>query len=249
MARMLARAEVSPAAKTRELPAILRTEATAILDQDRAMCEAIASRPPCSSLDGARVLTHCNAGAPSPRLTPALAFAPVYLAYREGRRVSVLRMRHARRCKGAALTAWELARAGISGDGPHRRCAPSLMRAGEIDIVLVGAGSRRGQRRHGQQDRHLHAVAVAAKHHGILFYVCARGRRSIVQWRTAAHPDRAAPAGRSAVRGPGVAAPPDATVRNPAFDLTPCRADRRVITDKGVYRAPYSFTYEMRSRD
>jgi methylthioribose-1-phosphate isomerase len=38
-------------------------------------------------------------------------------------------------------------------------------------------------------------------------------------------------------------------VRNPAFDVTPAGLITGVITDKGVYRAPYSFTYEMRSRD
>ena len=49
--------------------------------------------------------------------------------------------------------------------------------------------------------------------------------------------------------GGGAIAPPDADVRNPAFDVTPAELIAGVITDKGVYRAPYSFIYEMRSRD
>ena len=44
-------------------------------------------------------------------------------------------------------------------------------------------------------------------------------------------------------------APAGANARNPAFDVTPAGLITGVITDKGVYRAPYSFTYEMRSRD
>lgn len=46
-----------------ELLAVLRAEATAILDEDRAMCESIGSHGLAFLPDGARVLTHCNAGA------------------------------------------------------------------------------------------------------------------------------------------------------------------------------------------
>ena len=46
-----------------------------------------------------------------------------------------------------------------------------------------------------------------------------------------------------------IVAPAGADVRNPAFDVTPAELISGVITDKGIYRAPYSFIYEMRSRD
>ncbi len=248
MARMVARGDASPAAKAPELLAILRAEATAILEQDRAMCEAIGRHGLPFVPDGARVLTHCNAGA----LATAgigTALAPVYLAHREGRRVSVFANETRPLLQGSRLTAWELARAGIPVTVLIDDAAASLMRAGEIDIVLVGA-DRVAANGDTANKIGTYAVAVAAKHHGIPFYVCA-------PWSTI---DRATPDG-SAIpieqRPPdevrfaagGTAAPPDATVRNPAFDLTPAELIAGVVTDKGVYRAPYSFTYEMRSRD
>ncbi|MEP7384523.1 MAG: S-methyl-5-thioribose-1-phosphate isomerase, partial [Gemmatimonadota bacterium] len=45
-----------------ELLDALRREATAILEEDRAMCEAIGAAGAPLLADGARVLTHCNAG-------------------------------------------------------------------------------------------------------------------------------------------------------------------------------------------
>ena len=199
-------------------------------------------------LAAARVLTHCNAGA----LATAgigTALAPVYVAHRLGRRVSVFANETRPLLQGSRLTAWELGRAGIPVTILTDGMAASLMRQREIDIVLVGA-DRIAANGDTANKIGTYAVAVAARHHGIPFYVCA-------PWSTI---DRATASGdaiaieqRSAdeVRfaGGSVVAPADATVRNPAFDVTPAGLITGVITDKGVYRPPYSFTYEMRSRD
>ena len=61
----------------------LRAEATSIRDEDRAMCERIGTHGLPLLPDGARVLTHCNAGA----LATAgigTALAPLYLAAASG---------------------------------------------------------------------------------------------------------------------------------------------------------------------
>src|SRR5919112_4564535 len=65
----------------------LRREATAILEEDRAMCRRIGEHGVGLLTDGARVLTHCNAGA----LATAgigTALAPVYLAAEAGGRAA-----------------------------------------------------------------------------------------------------------------------------------------------------------------
>src|SRR5581483_8054040 len=66
----------------------LRAEATAIWEEDRAMCRRIGEAGLALVPDGARVLTHCNAGALA---TGGIgtALAPVYLAHAAGRRVHV----------------------------------------------------------------------------------------------------------------------------------------------------------------
>jgi methylthioribose-1-phosphate isomerase len=248
MSRMTVRAKASPVATSTELLAILRAEATSILDEDRAMCESIGAHGLQFVPDGARVLTHCNAGA----LATAgigTALAPVYLAHRAGRRVCVFANETRPLLQGSRLTAWELSRAGIPVTILTDGMAASLMRAGEIDVVLVGA-DRVAANGDTANKIGTYAVAVAAKYHGIPFYVCA-------PWSTI---DRATANGDAIVieqrapnevrfAGGGAIAPPDADVRNPAFDVTPAELVTGVITDKGVYRAPYSFIYEMRSRD
>src|SRR5438034_7623280 len=66
----------------------LKSEATAIWEEDRAMCRRIGEAGLALVPDGATVLTHCNAGA----LATAgigTALAPVYLAAGQGPRVQV----------------------------------------------------------------------------------------------------------------------------------------------------------------
>ncbi len=248
MSRMTARANSALTTSTSELIAALRTEASDILTEDRAMCESIGAHGLQFVADGARILTHCNAGA----LATAgigTALAPVYLAQRDGRHVSVFANETRPLLQGSRLTAWELSRAGIPVTILTDGMAASLMRAGEIDVVLVGA-DRVAANGDTANKIGTYAVAVAARHHGVPFYVCA-------PWSTI---DRATPHGGAIAiehrhadevrfAGGGAIAPAGAAVRNPAFDITPAELITGVITDKGVYRAPYSFTYEMRSRD
>jgi methylthioribose-1-phosphate isomerase len=251
MARMTTRADAARTPSAAELLAVLRAEATAILDEDRAMCEAIGAHGLQFVADGARILTHCNAGALA-TTGIGTALAPVYLAHRQGRRVTVFANETRPLLQGSRLTAWELGRAGISVTILTDAMAASLMRAKEIDAVLVGA-DRVAANGDTANKIGTYAIAVAAKHHDIPFYVCA-------PWSTI---DRATPNGDAIVIeqrtadevrrvGGAAVAPPDAAVRNPAFDVTPHELISAVVTDKGVYRAPYSFTYERnekRSRD
>jgi methylthioribose-1-phosphate isomerase len=220
----------------------LRDEASAILAEDRAMCDAIGEHGLAFVPDGARVLTHCNAGA----LATAgigTALAPVYRAHAAGRRVHVFAGETRPLLQGSRLTAWELQRAGVPVTVLTDGMAASLMRAGEIDVVLVGA-DRIAANGDTANKIGTYALAVAARHHDVPFYVCA-------PWSTI---DRATPTGdaiaieqRAAdeVRAfAGVAvAPADVAVRNPAFDVTPHGLITAVVTDKGIHRAPYSFTY------
>jgi methylthioribose-1-phosphate isomerase len=241
LARMSARADATPAADSAELLAILRAEATAILDEDQAMCEAIGNYGLVFVPDGTRVLTHCNAGA----LATAgigTALAPVYAAHQLGRRVSVFANETRPLLQGSRLTAWELGRAGIPVTILTDGMAASLMRAREIDVVLVGA-DRIAANGDTANKIGTYAVAVAARHHGVPFYVCAP--RSTID-RAAATGDAIPIEQRAAdeVRFAGgcAVAPADATVRNPAFDVTPAGLITGVITDAGVHHPPYSFT-------
>ncbi len=248
MARMRACADAMPAAAPATLLEALRREATAILEEDRAMCVAIGRNGLPFVPAGTRVLTHCNTGALG-TAGIGTALAPVYLAHGAGRAVRVFATETRPLLQGSRLTAWELARAGIPVTVVTDGAAPSLMRAGEIDAVFVGV-DRVAANGDAANKIGTYALAVAARHHGVPFYAFA-------PWSSI---DRATPDGDAIPieerdgdevrRVGGVSiAPAGVAVRNPAFDVTPAGLITAIVTDKGVYRAPYSFTYEMRARD
>ena len=238
MNRMLA--AVTNANMPGTIVAKLREEATAIRDEDRAMCERIGANGLPLIPDGARILTHCNAGA----LATAgigTALAPIYLAAAAGRRVEVFVDETRPLLQGSRLTSWELTRAGIPVTVIADNMASSLMRAGRIDLCIVGA-DRIAANGDVANKVGTYGVAVAARHHSIPMYVAA-------PWSTfdPATPDGDAieieQRGAEEVRrgfGPLTAAL-GASVHNPAFDVTPAELITAIISDRAVHRAPYDF--------
>src|SRR5262245_13523092 len=137
MSRMLRCAEATVGDASAILDA-LRVEATAILEEDRAMCRRIGEHGAQLIRDGSRVITHCNTGA----LATAgigTALAAIYVAAEQGKRIAVYADETRPLLQGSRLTVWELARAGIPATVVVDSAAASLMRAGEIDLCIVGA--------------------------------------------------------------------------------------------------------------
>jgi methylthioribose-1-phosphate isomerase len=239
LGRMLACADRSDTPDAAALLEVLRREATAILDEDRAMCRRIGEHGAALVPDGARVLTHCNAGA----LATAgigTALAPLYVAVEAGRRVEVFVDETRPLLQGSRLTAWELTRAGIPVTVLADNMAAALMRAGAIDLCLVGA-DRIAANGDVANKTGTYGVAVSAHHHGIPMYVAApastldpctaSGDAIVIEHRS-----------EDELRGVGrITAPPDARVYNPAFDVTPAALVTAFVTDQGIYRPPYDF--------
>jgi methylthioribose-1-phosphate isomerase len=239
--RMLARAERSGPSSRAILDA-LREEATAIRDEDRAMCDRIGSHGLDLIPDGARVLTHCNAGA----LATAgigTAIAPLYLAAAAGRRIEVFVDETRPLLQGSRLTSWELTRAGIATTIIADNMAASLMRAGRIDLCIVGA-DRIARNGDVANKVGTYSVAVAARHHGVPMYVAAPSSTF----------DPGTPNGDAIVieqrswdevrRGFGVlTGAEEARVHNPAFDVTPAALITAIVSDRGIHRPPYDFSF------
>ena len=218
----------------------LRREATRILDEDREMCRRIGEQGLALLPEDARVLTHCNAGALA---TGGIgtALAPVYVAAELGRRVAVFADETRPLLQGSRLTAWELSQAGIDVTVLADNMAASLMRGGEVDLVIVGA-DRIAANGDVANKIGTYPLAIAARHHGVPFYVAA-------PWSTV---DPATPTGdaieiehRAADElGRGFASPVTpggVAVYNPAFDVTPAALVTAFVTDRGVLRPPYRF--------
>ncbi|MES2524652.1 MAG: S-methyl-5-thioribose-1-phosphate isomerase [Gemmatimonadota bacterium] len=220
-----------PSARSSLLGA-LRDEAEAIRREDCLMCEAIGVHGLPLIPDGTRVLTHCNAGA----LATAgigTALAPVYTAHAQGRRVHVYADETRPLRQGARLTAWELSRAGIEVTVLPDGAAASLLASGNVDIVIVGA-DRIAANGDVANKIGTYGVALAARAHGIPFYVAA-------PWSTI---DADTPDGRAIViehRAPGELTPlPDGVgAWNPAFDVTPRALVTGYLTDRGLVSPPF----------
>src|SRR2546422_456782 len=89
----------------------LQAEATVIWEEDRAMCRKIGEHGLALLPDGAKVLTHCNAGALATGGV-GTALAPIYLAHEAGRQGQGVAGERPPRLPGARPTAWGVAHAG-----------------------------------------------------------------------------------------------------------------------------------------
>ncbi len=209
----------------------LRAEAQRIWDEDAAMCRAIGQAGAELIADGARVLTHCNAGALA---TGGIgtALGAVYVAHRQGKRVSVVSCETRPLCQGARLTTWELSRAGVPVTCIVDSAAGALVARGEIDLFITGA-DRIAANGDVANKIGTYGLAVLAKVHGVPFYVAAP--RSTF--------DLSLPSGEAIPieeRGADeIGAAPGAAVYNPAFDVTPAEYVARIVTDRGIIEAPY----------
>jgi methylthioribose-1-phosphate isomerase len=220
---------------TDELADRLESEARAIHDEDVASCRAMGSFGAAVVPDGARVLTHCNAGA----LATAgygSALGVVRAAVEQGKKIAVIADETRPFLQGARLTAWELVRDGISTTVITESMAGPLMRAGDIDLVIVGA-DRIAANGDTANKIGTYGVAVLAKAHGIPFYVAAPSSTFDLTLATgdAIPIEQRDP--KEITEGLGkVIAPDGIRVYNPAFDVTPANLIAGIVTEKGQIR-------------
>jgi methylthioribose-1-phosphate isomerase len=222
-----------------EIKARLVAEAQQIHDEDVASCRALGAHGAALVPDGARILTHCNAGA----LATAgygTALGVIRAAVEQGKKVSVFADETRPFLQGARLTAWELTRDGIATTVITDNMAGWMMQQGEIDLVVVGA-DRIAANGDVANKIGTYSLAVLAHEHGLPFYVAAPS--STVDLAT--RDGRGIPIEERDARevthvGPTRVAAEGASIRNPAFDVTPNRFVSAIVTERGVLRAPYT---------
>jgi methylthioribose-1-phosphate isomerase len=222
-----------------ELVARLEREARAIHDEDVASCRAMGGFGAEIVPDGARVLTHCNAGA----LATAgygSALGVIRAAVEQGKRIAVFADETRPFLQGARLTAWELVREGISTTVITESMAGPLMRAGEIDLVVVGA-DRIAANGDTANKIGTYTVAVLAHEHKLPFYVAAPLSTIDLATPDGDHiPIEERDQREVSHLGSSRLTPEGALIRNPAFDITPHRYIAGIITEKGIFHPPYT---------
>ena len=185
--------------------------------------------------DGARVLTHCNAGALA-CVGYGTAIGVIRAAHEAGTQLTVWVDETRPVLQGARLTAWELQRLEIPCTIIPDALAGALMAAGEVDAVIVGA-DRIAANGDVANKIGTYSLAVLAHHHEVPFYVAAP--TSTFDDRTptgAAIPiehrgdDEVVEIGGQRVAPTGVRA------ENRAFDVTPAALVTAYVTENGVTR-------------
>ena len=216
----------------------LEEEARATHREDVLMNEAMGKAGAELVPQGARILTHCNAGALATG-GYGTALGVIRAAHAQGKVSMVYADETRPLLQGARLTAYELVRDRIPVTLICDDMAGYLMVQGKIDLVVVGC-DRMAANGDFANKIGTYSLAVLAKYHGIPFYTALPSSTI----------DRSIPNGghipveqRGGEEVTGFAGVPTGPVGiqtwNPAFDVTPHELLTAVITERGVLRPPF----------
>ncbi len=216
----------------------IKTESLKIYDEDIEINKNMGHYGAELLKDGYTVLTHCNAGA----LATAgygTALGVIRAAVENNKRISVIADETRPFLQGARLTVWELMEDNIPVTLIADNSAGLLMRKGKINAVIVGA-DRIASNGDVANKIGTYQVAVLAHENNIPFYVAAplstidlkleSGDEIPIEERDIdevvnVFGTRIAPNGVEAL--------------NYAFDITPNKYVKAIITEKGVLYPPY----------
>ena len=222
-----------------EVASQLLQEAHRILDEDIEINRKMGAFGAELLKDGARVLTHCNAGALA-TAGHGTALGVFRSAVEAGKKITVIADETRPFLQGARLTAWEMVQENIPVTLITDNMSGHLMATGQIDAVVVGT-DRVAANGDVANKIGTYMVAVLAHRHKIPFYVaCPLSTidMSITTGRDIPIEERDV----DEVKGfrdfhwaaEGV------KIRNPAFDVTPAELVTGLITERGVVKQPDS---------
>lgn len=212
--------------------------AKTIHEEDRRICQQIGTVGKKLIGSDAQILTHCNTGGLATSQY-GTALSVIYFAHQEGKNIHVWVDETRPLLQGARLTAWELTHAGIPMSLIVDSTAGSLMKAGKVDLVIVGADRITAN---GDTANKIgtYSLSVLAKAHKVPFYVAAplstidmdlkTGDDIVIEERETTEIRRI---------GSTLLAPNEADIFNPAFDVTPHDNITAIITEKGIVKPDY----------
>lgn len=215
----------------------LRSEALMIYEEDIAINKKMGNFGAKLLPNGARVLTHCNAGALA-TAGHGTALGVIRSAVEEGKSISVIADETRPFLQGARLTAWEMVQENIPITLITDNMAGHFMSLGEIDAVIVGT-DRVAANGDVANKIGTYMVAVLAHRHNIPFYVAcplstidmtiSSGNLIPIEERSSSEV--------IGFRNYHWAAE-GVNIKNPAFDITPAQLVTAIITELGVIFEP-----------
>ena len=216
----------------------LEEEARAIHREDVQMNETMGKAGAELVPQGARILTHCNAGALATG-GYGTALGVIRTAHAQGKVSMVYADETRPLLQGARLTAYELVRDRIPVTLICDDMAGYLMTQGKIDLVVVGC-DRMAANGDFANKIGTYSLAVLAKYHGIPFYTALPSSTIDRSIPNGGHIPVEQRGGEEVTGFAGVqTGPVGVQTWNPAFDVTPHELLAAVITERGVLRPPF----------
>ncbi|GMM86591.1 S-methyl-5-thioribose-1-phosphate isomerase [Pseudoalteromonas sp. MTN2-4] len=216
----------------------LVTAAERLFNEDVALCDAMAKLGAELVKPGEQILTHCNTGALA-TAGVGTALGVIYHAHQQHGDIHVWVDETRPLLQGGRLTTFELESWQIPYTLICDNMAASLMAAGKVDKIFVGA-DRIAANGDFANKVGTYNLAVLAHFHGVEFYVvaptttldvdCPDGQRIPIEQRTATEVT-----GVSGSFGDCQWAPNNAQVFNPGFDMTPAKLVTGWVLNTGLY--------------
>jgi methylthioribose-1-phosphate isomerase len=228
-----------------QLAAALLAEAKALHEEDIRINQKMGEHGAALLADGARVLTHCNAGALA-TAGHGTALGVFRSAVAAGKKISVIADETRPFLQGARLTAWEMVQENIPVTLITDNMAGHLMKQGDIDAVVVGT-DRVAANGDVANKIGTYLKALAAKDNGVPFYVALPS--SSFDWQLQdgvkdieieeRNPDELKyMEGLCDGEIKKIALTPEGSpALNIGFDVTPARLITGLITERGICRA------------
>lgn len=222
----------------KKLYEVLLKEAHKIFEEDELLCKKIGNAGAKLIKNNFKIITHCNTGM---LVTAGIgtALGVIYTAKAEGKKVHVYADETRPLLQGSRLTAWECQKNSIPVTVIADNMSAHLMKTKKIDCAIVGA-DRIASNGDTANKIGTYALALLCKAHNVPFYVAApfttfdsslkSGKNIPIEER---NKDEIINFNET------MSAPKGVKVFNPAFDVTPAKLITAIITDKGVFRAPY----------
>lgn len=231
-----------------EIKEIVLKTAKTIHDEDKRTCKKIGENGIELVDKGAKILTHCNTGSLATGQY-GTALSVIFHAHEGGNDIQVWVDETRPLMQGSRLTSWELMNADIPMKLITDSTAGSLIKRGEVDLVIVGT-DRVAANGDTANKIGTYPLAVVANENDVPFYVAVplstidmeleNGDEIPIEEREG---DEIANFNGSQV------APKKVETYNPAFDVTPHKFITAFITEKGIIEPPFDENFKTLFED
>jgi methylthioribose-1-phosphate isomerase len=235
---------LNPDLSVSELKRLLHDEALKILNEDVEVCRKLGEYGLTLLKDGDGILTHCNAGQLA-AVRYGTALSPMHVGAEQGMKFRVYCDETRPLLQGSRLSAYEMVLAGMETTVLCDNMAASLMKKGLINAVFTGCDRVAANGDAANKIGTMNA-AILARHFNIPFYIfapsstidmkCKTGEDITIEYR---NPDEV-----SELWFEKRMVPEGVNIFNPAFDVTEASLITAIVTEYGIIRPPYQFSFE-----